>query len=119
MPLTLYLSLPLQDLSEALLEEEDCNVIAVDWGGGSLPLYSQAAANTRLVGLEVAHLITTLTVDISDHRRRINTGEKAKVVAAVWGTEFIQFLAALAILHQDDLKKRMNSSYSSNRPSAK
>ena len=26
--------------------------------------------------------------------------EKAKVVIAVWGTEFIQFLAALAILHQ-------------------
>ena len=32
-------------------------------------------------------------------RRRINTDEKAKVVAAVWGTEMIQFLAALAILH--------------------
>ena len=25
-----------------------------------------------------------------------------------WGTELIQFLVALAILHQDDLKKRMN-----------
>jgi hypothetical protein len=34
-------SLPLfQELSEALLEEEDCNVIAVDWGGGSLSLTS-------------------------------------------------------------------------------
>ena len=32
------------------------------------------------------------------HRRRIKTEEKAKVVAA-----------ALAILHQDDLKNRMNS----------
>ena len=42
------------------------------------------------------------------HRRRINTEEKATVVAAVWGTECIQFLAALAILHQDELKKRMN-----------
>ena len=28
------------------------------------------------------------------HRRRINTEEK--VIAAVWGTEFIQFLATLA-----------------------
>ena len=28
--------------------------------------------------------------------------------AAVWGTEFIQFLAAQAILHQDDMKTRMN-----------
>ena len=33
---------------------------------------------------------------ISCHRRRINTEEKANVVAAAWGTEFIQFLAALA-----------------------
>ena len=32
-------------------------------------------------------------------RRRVNTEEKAKVVAAVWGTEFIQFLSALAVLH--------------------
>ena len=34
-----------------------------------------------------------------DHRRRIKTEEKAKVVAGVWGTEFIQFHAALAILY--------------------
>ena len=27
------------------------------------------------------------------------------VVAAVWGTEFIKFLAALAILHQDDFEE--------------
>ena len=67
------------------------------------------------------------------HRRRINTEEKAKVVAAVWGTEFLQFLAALAVFHyddvknkmyilqQNDLKKIMNSSYIilQNRPSAK
>ena len=38
-------------------------------------------------------------------RRRIKTEEKAKIVAAVWGTEFIQFLAAKAVLHQDDLEK--------------
>ena len=67
-----------------------------------------------------------------NHRRRIKTEEKAKVVAAVWGTEFIQFLAALAILHyRTILENRMNSSfclihlgacnssYSSSRPSAK
>ena len=42
------------------------------------------------------------------HRIRINTEEMAKVVAATWKTELIQFLATLAILHQDDLKKRMN-----------
>ena len=42
------------------------------------------------------------------HIRRINTEEKAKVVAAAWGKELIQFLAAIAILHQNDLKKRIN-----------
>ena len=47
----------------------------------------------------------------ANHRRRIYTEKKAKVVAAVWGTEFIEFLAALAILHQDDLKTRMNLSF--------
>ena len=57
------------------------------------------------------------------------TEEKAKVVAAVLWTECIQFLAALAILHQDDMKRsmnctrmncaRMNSSFSSNRHGAK
>ena len=43
-----------------------------------------------------------------NHRIRLNTEEKAKVVAAAWGTALILLLAALAILHQDDLKKRMN-----------
>ena len=44
------------------------------------------------------------------HRRRIKTEEKAKVLAAAWGegAELIKFLAKLAILHQDDLKNRMN-----------
>ena len=39
------------------------------------------------------------------HRKRIYTEEKAKVVAAVWGTELIHFLAAQQILRQDDFKK--------------
>ena len=47
------------------------------------------------------------------HRIRIYTEEKAKAVAGVWGTKCIQFLVALAILHQDNLKNRMNSSFSS------
>ena len=40
-----------------------------------------------------------LCIHIIQHRRRIKTAAKAKVVAAVWGTVFIQFLAALAIVH--------------------
>ena len=43
---------------------------------------------------------------VNGFRRRIYTEEKAKVVAAAWGTKLIQ------------LKKMMNSSYSSNRPVA-
>jgi hypothetical protein len=45
-----------------LLVHDDYNVIVVDWAGGSLPLYTQATANTRLVGLELAHLIKHLQV---------------------------------------------------------
>ena len=33
------------------------------------------------------------------HIRKTHTEEKAMVVAAVWGEEFIQFLSALAILN--------------------
>ena len=33
------------------------------------------------------------------HSRRIKTEEKAEVIAAVWGTDLIPFLAALTILH--------------------
>ena len=36
-----------QDMARALVTVEDVNVVIVDWRGGSLPLYSQAAANTR------------------------------------------------------------------------
>ena len=39
--------------------------------------------------------------------RRIYTEEKAKVVAASCGTEFLQFLARLAILYQDELKNKL------------
>ena len=52
------------------------------------------------------------------HRSRKYAEDKTKVVAAVLGTEFIQFLAALAISHQDDLKNKMNSSFSSYHPGA-
>ena len=46
-----------QDMATALVTAEDVNVVIVDWRGGSLPLYSQAAANTRLVGMEVARMV--------------------------------------------------------------
>ena len=45
-----------------------------------------------------------------EHRRRIYTEEKAKVVAFVWGEEFIYFLAALycSYFALDDWNYRMN-----------
>ena len=41
------------------------------------------------------------------HTRSTYAEEKAKVVAASWGTELLQFLAAPAIFPQDELKKRL------------
>ena len=41
----------------------------------------------------------------------IYTEHKAKVVAAVWGAEFIQFLATLAILPRMILTNSLNSSF--------
>ncbi|XP_020283949.1 pancreatic triacylglycerol lipase-like isoform X2 [Pseudomyrmex gracilis] len=59
-----------KEMRSELLAHGDYNVIVVDWAGGSLPLYTQATANTRLVGLEIAHLIkhlqTKYGVDLND-----------------------------------------------------
>ena len=49
-----------------------------------------------------------VSFDEAVQRRRINTEEKAKVVAAVWRDIIIKFLAVLAVLHLDDLKNKMN-----------
>jgi len=49
-------------MAKLLIEKHDFNVIAVDWGKGALPLYTQATANARLVGLEVAYLINFMKV---------------------------------------------------------
>ena len=44
---------------------------------------------------------------------------KTKVVASVWGVEFVQLLAALAVLPRSIWKKMLNSSYSSKSTEAK
>ena len=61
--------------------------------------------------LQAVHVLAGGALDESmvySHRRRINTAEKAKFVAAVWGAESIHFFAVLAILHLDDFKNRKN-----------
>ena len=45
---------------DALLDREDCNVILVEWFDGAALPYSQAAGNTRLVGVQIAELIQFL-----------------------------------------------------------
>ena len=58
------------------------------------------------------------------HRRRINTEEKSKVVAAIWGAQIASVCchaSYLGLWHKcdkDDSRKRMNSFYYSNRPGA-
>ncbi|KAE8744829.1 hypothetical protein FOCC_FOCC008553 [Frankliniella occidentalis] len=49
-----------KEMRRELLKNSDWNVVVVDWAGGSLPLYTQATANTRLVGLEVAYFVNYL-----------------------------------------------------------
>lgn len=49
-------------MSAALLNNDDFNVISVDWMLGATPPYTQAVANTRLVGAIIAHLIKVLQV---------------------------------------------------------
>lgn len=51
-------------MSQLLAKFGDYNVFAVDWGGGSLPLYTQATANSRVVGLELASFIQFISVKI-------------------------------------------------------
>ncbi len=54
----------LQTMREILLRAADFNVIQLDWGGGSKPPYTQATANTRLVGAEAALMIKFLEVQL-------------------------------------------------------
>ena len=60
------------------------------------------------IGCNIGDIFKVHSFSLGTHRRRIYTEDKGKVVAAVWGTEFIPFLAMLAVFHQDDMKKRMN-----------
>lgn len=52
----------LQVMKDEFLKQGDYNVIVVDWSHGSLPPYTRATANTRVVGAELAFLIAGLQV---------------------------------------------------------
>ena len=71
-----------------------------------LKLYNNNKKNTR-------RLVSKSILMIA-HWRRMELEDKVKLVAFVWGAEFVQFLAALAVLPWSFWKKRSNSSYFSN-----
>ena len=52
-------------------------------------------------------LFSTLSVKWVDHRRRMETEFKAKVVASVWGAKFVKFLAALAVVSRFERNVRI------------
>ena len=79
------------------------------------PIFPVAANGFRSIFLFTScqiHSIPFCTSKALGHRRTIKTEEKAKVLASVWREESIQVLAVLAVLPKEDLKNRMNSSYS-------
>lgn len=51
-------------MTRALLTRGDINVIVVTWYNGSHVGYNQAAANCRLVGAQIAHLIDVLHKEV-------------------------------------------------------
>ena len=67
----------------------------------------------RFPGSKMAILPKSTVLVSGKHRRRMETEAKAKVVTSVWGENFVQFLATLAVLPWTILNKRINSSYSS------
>ncbi|XP_052686466.1 pancreatic triacylglycerol lipase-like [Crassostrea angulata] len=58
-------------MKDAFLKADDLNVILIDWGGGSSFPYTQATANTRVVGAEIAKLIKIL--------QRVSNAEPTKI----------------------------------------
>ena len=59
-------------------------------------------------GFQMGYLLFSADKKLGYKHRRISTKWKAKVDGAVWGTEFIKFVAALAIFHWNELKNMMN-----------
>ena len=47
-------------MKDALLKQEDVNVIIIDWSTGAKSPYEQATGNTRVVGAQIAELIKFL-----------------------------------------------------------
>ncbi|KAG8228722.1 hypothetical protein J437_LFUL009404 [Ladona fulva] len=61
-----------KEMRRELLRAGDWNIFVVDWAGGSLPLYTQATANTRLVGLELGFFINYLQKNFGLEPRNVH-----------------------------------------------
>ena len=80
--------------------------------GAETSLSARVPRTPTLTSLASCTSAYTIIQNIILTNRMTYTEDKAKVV-----TEFFKFLIALAVLHKDDMKKRMT--YSSNRPGGK
>jgi len=56
-----YLNPWMREMKDELLTHGDYNVIITDWHHGNLPPYTQATGNTRVVGAQLADLISVIT----------------------------------------------------------
>ncbi|KAG8224914.1 hypothetical protein J437_LFUL006273 [Ladona fulva] len=61
------------EMRSALMSVEECNVICVDWeAGATIPNYVRAAANTRLVGKQLALLLGRLRDSLGLDLQRVH-----------------------------------------------
>lgn len=49
-------------MMKEFLNQNDTNVVIVDWSRGSQSPYIQAVANARIVGAEIARMVNALKV---------------------------------------------------------
>ncbi|BFZ16541.1 hypothetical protein BsWGS_19580 [Bradybaena similaris] len=50
----------MKEMKDELLTHGDYNVVLVDWFGGNRPPYTQATANTRVVGAQIADVVNAI-----------------------------------------------------------
>jgi predicted alpha/beta-fold hydrolase len=99
----------IHEMRSALMAVEDCFVICVDWeNGASLPNYVKAAANTRVVGKQLAYLLKALNQTNRLQFTKVHligfslgahvsgfTGTELKSLHRITGMIFIMIVAAI------------------------
>ncbi|XP_075213817.1 inactive pancreatic lipase-related protein 1-like [Lycorma delicatula] len=79
----------IRDLEEAILMKSDANVITCDWSKGSRQMnYIQVAANTRVVGAEIARIINYLL------KNKLATKNKIHMIGQSLGAHVMSYAAA-------------------------